>query len=285
MEAIAGVSRMLCRAQDHLRDESGAPPASGECDAGRGDSHERHASSHRSARAERGSRCGVRARDDQPTQVPHEGERCPGGFAATAIADAPGVIAQPKVQWRCPRRGRRSSTSCRARPTAGQCRRGDERRAIPDRGLSGGPDHAALRVLRRSLKGTIEAFMSAAAYWAAKEPATEWFMSVHSVWTLRAGRLVIPGRTGSSSGRRPTPPSASWPRSVPRSARKWVMVQEEVNAIADYQGTEDAHCGLGGQVVAKAGATAILARPPRFYGSLERGCDRPPPNGWGRTRI
>ena len=38
-------------------------------------------------------------------------------------------------------------------PAAGEGRRGDERRAVPDRGLPGRPDHAAVRVLRRRLEG------------------------------------------------------------------------------------------------------------------------------------
>jgi hypothetical protein len=79
--------------------------------------------------------------------------------AASAAIDVPNVIAQPKVQWRM------STTwtpvvdvlQGAAQPgrgsTAGEGHRGNERRAVPDRGLPGRPDHAAARVFRCRLPG------------------------------------------------------------------------------------------------------------------------------------
>ena len=64
-----------------------------------------------------------------------------------ATVDAPYVIAQPKFQWRL-------STAYPpaldvvngAAHTTGEDRGGDERWAVPDRGLSGWPDHATVRL-------------------------------------------------------------------------------------------------------------------------------------------
>ena len=67
---------------------------------------------------------------------------------AVAVVDAPSVIAQPKIQWRLSTAYAGRSTFCTALPEAlGQDRRGNEWRAASDRGVSGRPDHAALRVL------------------------------------------------------------------------------------------------------------------------------------------
>ena len=74
--------------------------------------------------------------------------------AAAAVVDAPNVIAQPKVQWRmstawAPALDRLQRSGAAVR----EGRRGDERRTVPDRGLPGRPDHAAVRLLRRRLQG------------------------------------------------------------------------------------------------------------------------------------
>src|SRR5206468_2078689 len=98
--------------------------------------------------------------------------------AAATIADAPNVIAQPKVQWRM-------ST---AWPQALKVMQGSaDRLAKVVEEMSGGrfrievfaggqimPDFACFDA---ASKGTIEAFMAAPSYWAERDPAIEWFQT------------------------------------------------------------------------------------------------------------
>ena len=99
--------------------------------------------------------------------------------AAAAIVDAPSVIAQPKVQWRM------STTNP---PTLDVLHGAAQRLGKVVEEMSGGrfrievfpggqimPDFACFDA---TSQGTIEAFMGAASYWAAKEPALSWFHTV-----------------------------------------------------------------------------------------------------------
>lgn len=49
------------------------------------------------------------------------------------------------------------------------------------------------------------------------------------------------------------------------------MVQEEINTIGDYKGLRMRIAGLGGQVVAKAGGTAVVTPAADIYAAFERG--------------
>ena len=99
--------------------------------------------------------------------------------AAAAIVDAPNVIAQPKVQWRM---------STAWTPTLDQLQGAAQRLAKVVEETSGGrfrievfaggqimTDFACFAA---ASQGTIEAFMAAPSYWAANEPAIEWFQTV-----------------------------------------------------------------------------------------------------------
>ena len=143
--------------------------------------------------------------------------------AAAAIVDAPNVIAQPKVQWRMstayppaldmqPGRG----------PATGEGRRGDERRAVPDRGLPGRPDHAAVR--RASTpprRAPSRRFMAGPIYWADEGAGDPVVLDRPVRHEPRGhGGLVLPGRRAQALGgdvRRLQPRPAPWPgRTAPR---------------------------------------------------------------------
>jgi TRAP-type mannitol/chloroaromatic compound transport system substrate-binding protein len=49
---------------------------------------------------------------------------------------------------------------------------------FPDRVFAGGQIAADFACFEAASQGTIEAFMDAPSYWAAKEPAIEWFQTV-----------------------------------------------------------------------------------------------------------
>ncbi len=105
------------------------------------------------------------------------------GIAAAAtvasIADAPHVIAQPKIQWRM-------ST---AYPAALDVLHGAAQRltkVVEETSggrfrievFPGGQIMQPFECFDAASKGTIEAFMAAPFYWAQKEPAIQWFHTI-----------------------------------------------------------------------------------------------------------
>ena len=99
------------------------------------------------------------------------------GVAATAIVDAPSVIAQPKVQWRM---------STAYPPALDQLQGAAQRFAKVVEETSGGrfrievfPGGQIMQPFEcfdAASKGTIEAFMGVTSYWTARRsPAIEWF--------------------------------------------------------------------------------------------------------------
>src|SRR3989337_2382517 len=97
-------------------------------------------------------------------------------------------------------------------------------------------------------KGTIEAFMAAAYYWTAKEPAVE------GVTPLPFAMNLVP-RPGPAAA----PQMAGWFR-------------KKINTIGDYKGLKmRIGTGLGGKVIAKAGGTVVLTPGSEIYATLERG--------------
>ena len=98
---------------------------------------------------------------------------------AAAVIEAPHVIAQPKVQWRL-------STSWP--PVLDHLNGAAERLAKVVDEISGGRFRIEvfpggrimppLECFTAASQGTIEAFMASASYWAAHEPALEWFTTI-----------------------------------------------------------------------------------------------------------
>src|SRR4030095_8686972 len=99
--------------------------------------------------------------------------------AIAALADAPSVIAQPKVQWRMstawtPALDHLQGAAQRLANVVGEMSGGRFRIEV----FPGGQIVPPFECFDAASRGTIEAFMGAAYYLTAKEPAVEWFTTV-----------------------------------------------------------------------------------------------------------
>ena len=197
-----------------------------------------------------------------------------GGVVAAAVAaGAPNVIAQPKIQWRM-------STSWP--PTLDVLLGGAQRFAQIVDEMSGGRFRidvfpggqimGPFDCFDAASQGKIEAFHSGPIFWDAREPAIQWFSTVPfgmncegmAAWFYQGDGLklweetyavfnLVP-RLGHQNG----PEMGGWFR-------------KKVATIADYKGLKMRIPGLGGRVVARAGATVITLPPGEIYAALERG--------------
>jgi TRAP-type mannitol/chloroaromatic compound transport system substrate-binding protein len=197
-----------------------------------------------------------------------------GAVVATAatIIDAPNVIAQPKLQWRM------STAWTGTILYYGMA----ERLAKIVEEMSGGrfriSVHPAGQILGAfecfdaASKGTIEAFHAAGIFWDAKEPALQWFTTVPfgmncegmvawfhhgdglKLWEEIYAAFNLVPRAGNQSA----PEMGGWFR-------------KKIASMADYKGLKMRIPGLGGKVVARAGATVVTLPPGEIYAALERG--------------
>src|SRR5882672_7892455 len=195
--------------------------------------------------------------------------------AATAtIADAPHVIAQPKVQWRM-------STAYGA--TLDMLQGAAQRLAKVVDEMSGGRFRievfpggqimAPFACFDAASQGTIEAFMGVTAFWASKEPAMEWFMTIPfgmnpegmSAWYYQGDGLKLWEETYATYNLVPRPGPAMAPQMA-----GWF--RKKINTIGDYKGLKmRIATGLGRKVIARAGGTAVLTPGNEIYAALERG--------------
>jgi TRAP-type mannitol/chloroaromatic compound transport system substrate-binding protein len=194
--------------------------------------------------------------------------------AAAAIVDAPNVIAQPKVQWRM-------STTWTA--ALDMLQGAAQRLARVVEETSGGRFRIevfpvdqivpAFGVFDAASKGTIEAFMGAAYYWTAKEPAVEWFCTVPfgmnpegmAAWYYQGDGLKLWEETYAPFNLVPRPATAAAPQMA-----GWF--RKKINTIGDYKGLKmRIGTPLGGKVCARAGGTAVLTPGSEIYPALERG--------------
>jgi TRAP-type mannitol/chloroaromatic compound transport system substrate-binding protein len=193
--------------------------------------------------------------------------------AAAAIVEAPSVIAQPKVQWRL-------STAWPPQLDSLQGSAEQLGRLVNEMSggrfqiqvYPGGQIMPPFACFDATSKGEIEAFMAAASYWVDKEPAAAWFLSVPfgmdpqgmGAWYYHGDGLKLWEETYA--------PFNVLPRLGPGFAPQmggWF--RKKINTLADYKGLKMRIAGLGGQVIAKAGATAVLTPAAEIYATLERG--------------
>jgi TRAP-type mannitol/chloroaromatic compound transport system substrate-binding protein len=193
--------------------------------------------------------------------------------AAASVVDAPYVIAQPKVQWRMstawPRRldvplgGAQRFAKIVEETSGGRFRI----EVFPD-----GEIMPALDSFDAASRGTIEAFHAGSIFWDAREPAVQWFTTVPfgmncegmaawyhqgdglKLWEETYATFNLVPRQGQGSG----PEMGGWYR-------------KKITTIADYKGLKMRIPGLGGKVVARAGATVVTLAPGGIYAALERG--------------
>src|SRR5207302_9102187 len=102
--------------------------------------------------------------------------------AAGAIVNAPGVIAQPKVQWRMsttwtPALDVLQGAAQRLAKVVGETSGGRFRIEV----FPGGQIMPPFDCFDATSKGTIEAFMFSPYYWTVKEAAFEWFATMQVV--------------------------------------------------------------------------------------------------------
>jgi TRAP-type mannitol/chloroaromatic compound transport system substrate-binding protein len=194
-------------------------------------------------------------------------------LAAAGTADAPYVIAQPKIQWRM-------STAYPA--TLDVLHGAAQRFAKAVEEVSGGrfrievyPGGQIMEpyaCFDAASQGTIEAFMASSWTWAPKEPALSWFgtipfgMTVEGItaWCYQGDGLSLCEETFRTFNLVPRP----GPGVAPQMAG-WF--KKKLTTIGDYKGLKMRIAGLGGAVIARAGATAIVLPGSDVYAALERG--------------
>jgi TRAP-type mannitol/chloroaromatic compound transport system substrate-binding protein len=193
--------------------------------------------------------------------------------AAAAVTDAPNVIAQPKVQWRMstawtPALDFHQGSAQRMAKIVEEMSGGRLRIEV----FPGGQIMPPFECFDAASKGTIEAFGAVASYWAAKEPALEWFMTVPfgmnpegmAAWYHQGDGLKLWEEAYAAFNLVPRPGQAVAPQ-----MGGWF--RKKINTISDYKGIKMRIAGLGGKVVAKAGGTAVLTPAAEIYAALERG--------------
>jgi TRAP-type mannitol/chloroaromatic compound transport system substrate-binding protein len=195
--------------------------------------------------------------------------------AATAVVDAPGVIAQPRVQWRLSTAypaalDQLHGSALRLAKIVDEVTGGRFRIEV----FPGGQLMPPFECFDATSKGTIQAFMGVSAYWVAvaKEPAFEWFMSVPfgmdpqgmAAWYYQGDGLKLWEEAYAPFDIVPRPGPAFAPQMA-----GWF--RKKINSIADYKGLKFRIAGLGGKVVARAGASTVLMPAAEIYAALERG--------------
>jgi len=192
---------------------------------------------------------------------------------ATAVVEAPNVIAQQRYQWRMA-----TSWTPALDVLLGSAQRFarmvDEMSAgrLKIQVFAAGELIPALGVFDACSQGTIEAFSSAAYYWAGKEPAAQWFTAVpfgmspqgQAAWYLHGDGLKLWEEAYKPFNLVPRPQGST-------GVQMGGWFRKKINTIADYKGLKMRIPGLGGKVVAKAGGTVVLTPGGEIYTNLERG--------------
>ncbi len=192
---------------------------------------------------------------------------------SAAAVHAPFVIAQPKFKWRM---------VTTWTPALNVMQGSAQRLAARVKEMTGGrllievfPAGQLMPPLAcfdETSKGTVEAYMGAAYYWAAKEPATQWFCAVPfgmnpqgmASWYYHGDGLKLWEETYAGFGLVPRPGVSTGPQMAGWFRRK-------INAVSDLKGLRMRIPGLGGRVIEKAGGTVVLTPGGEIYRALERG--------------
>jgi TRAP-type mannitol/chloroaromatic compound transport system substrate-binding protein len=194
--------------------------------------------------------------------------------AATAIVDAPNVIAQPKTQWRMstafpqaldqPNGAARKLAKIVEETSAGRFRI----EVSP-----GGQIMDPFACFDAAAKGSIQAFMGPASYWVDREPALEWFTIMPfglnpegmAAWYYQGGGLKLWEETYAAFNLVPRPATAAAPQMA-----GWF--RKKLTTIGDFKGLKmRMGTGLGGKVIVRAGGTTVLTPAAEIFAALERG--------------
>ncbi|MFZ5760307.1 MAG: TRAP transporter substrate-binding protein [Thermodesulfobacteriota bacterium] len=137
--------------------------------------------------------------------------------------------------------------------------------------FAGGELVPALGVFDAVSAGTVQLGCGASYYWAGKVPAAQWFTSVPfglnaqgmNSW-LAAGGLALWEEVYAPFNLVPRPFGNT-------GMQMGGWFRKEITSVDDFKGLKMRIPGLGGKVVAKAGATVVLLPAAEIFTSLERG--------------
>src|SRR5215510_12952449 len=194
--------------------------------------------------------------------------------AATAITDAPHVIAQPKVQWRMstafpPALDIQKTASELLAKIVEQTTGGRFRIEV----FPGGQIMPPFDCFEAAGQGKIDAYYGQSYYWAAREPALEWFSTVPfgmnpegmSAWYQQGDGFKLWEEAFAAYNLVPRQCTAVAPQMA-----GWF--RKKLDTIADFKGLRmRIGTGLGGKVYVKAGGTAALTPGSDIFAALERG--------------
>jgi TRAP-type mannitol/chloroaromatic compound transport system substrate-binding protein len=195
--------------------------------------------------------------------------------AVTALADAPSVIAQPKVQWRLstaypPVLDQLQGAALRMAKIVEETTGGRFRIEV----FPGGQIMQPFECFEAASQGTIQAFMGVTSYWAAqgKEPAVEWFTTLPfgmnpqgmAAWYYQGDGLKLWEETYAPYNLVPRPGPAFAPQMA-----GWF--RKKITTIGDFKGLRFRMSSLGRKVIDRAGATTVLMPAGDIYAALERG--------------
>ena len=136
----------------------------------------------------------------------------------------------------------------------------------------GGELVPALEAFDAVSSGTAELGSGGAYYWAGKSPATQFFAAIPfgmnaqqlTAWTVRGGGYELWKEVYAQFGVHPFIGGNS-------GVQMGGWFNREINTIEDFKGLKMRMPGLGGKVINKAGAAAVLLPGSELYTSLERG--------------
>ena len=193
--------------------------------------------------------------------------------ATTALVEAPHVIAQPKIQWRMstawtPTLDMLQGAALRLAKVVEEMSGGRFRIEV----FPGGQIMPAFACFDGASQGTIEAFMATPNYWATKDPGLVWFATIPfgmdpagmTAWLYQGDALKLWEEAYATYNLVPRPGPGLGPQMA-----GWF--RKKITAIGDYKGLKMRIAGLGGNVVARAGGTAVLTPAPAIYAALEQG--------------
>lgn len=194
-----------------------------------------------------------------------------GGLAAAAAA--PAVIAQPKIEWRMAASwpasldvfwgGTQRFAAMVDELTGGR---------LKIKAFAGEELVPSLGVFDACSQGAIEMFHSYPVYWAAKEPAMPWFGAVPFglnaqgtyAWHYAGGGLTLWEETYAPFGLVPRLGGST-------GVQMGGWFRKKIERLADLKGLKVRMPGLGGKVLAKAGAKPMTVGSGQALSALEQG--------------
>jgi TRAP-type mannitol/chloroaromatic compound transport system substrate-binding protein len=193
--------------------------------------------------------------------------------AAAAAVNAPNVIAQPKVQWRmstawAPANDILQGAALRLAKVVDEMSGGRFRIEV----FPGGQIMPPFECFDAASQGKIEAFMGSGQYWIDREPAIEWFTTIPfgmnpegmAAWYYQGDGLKLMEEAYAPYNLLPRPAMGNAPQ-----MGGWF--RKKITTIGDYKGLKMRIPNLGGKVIARAGATAVVTPLAEVYAALERG--------------